>query len=536
MSTRHGWTGTPAIRVAFQAPATPAVGVVVCPPFGQEGVVAYRTLRHLADELESRGIASVRYDPSGRGDSAPDDDPDAPVQSAETAATLLRDAGCTRIVFAGLASGVLVAAAAAARSVDADVVLWDPPASGRAWIRRQRALATMTIGSDRVVDGVESLLGVDLTPPAADAIAAIRMPSLPDRHVLVATRPGAVPPAGLGSVEHIEVAGTGELLDGTSMRARIPGGAVTAIADWVDAVTRSATAGAGNAPVLDDLVVPAACGEPVVVERIVSLGPDQLFGIETAPAEAHPGLPVVLLHNGAAEHRVGAGDYQVALARALARDGVRAVRFDRRGTGESGDVRADESSLLFTQEWIDDQDAVIAALGVSGGHLAIAGMCSGAWLAAHAAAAAPRLVVEISPNDYRRRPAAPGDDAEAARAVEDITAARQWLRDRWNRWVPAPVRLRLAWRRPTGSIAGHLRRIVQAGTRTVLVVSPLDAAIFEQLGGPDALARIGGDVEVVRVPDGDHSLFAPRMRATVIELVRHRVAAAFPAGVVEHRG
>ena len=53
MSTLHGWSGSPAVRVAVQLPPAARAGVVVVPPLGQEGVIAYRTLRLLADRLEA---------------------------------------------------------------------------------------------------------------------------------------------------------------------------------------------------------------------------------------------------------------------------------------------------------------------------------------------------------------------------------------------------------------------------------------------------------------------------------------------------
>lgn len=584
-TVRHGWTGEPAIRVALHLPATPdalrhpaddgpeearpassTTAVVVCPPLGQDHVVAYRTLRLLSEELSARGVASVRFDPSGTGDSAPDDSPDAPVTSALTAAALLRDAGWARVVFVGLTSGALIAAEAARRLPGAGLVVWDAPASGRAWVRRQRALATMSMGADRTVGDRESLVGIDLAPGLADRLAAMTIGSDGDGPVLAVTRPGAPVPPGLapGAV-HVDPPGTAELLDGTSMAARIPGGVVEVVADWA----RDAFVGAAGAPSgPDGLDVPAASASteppgasdvdrltaPVhlddhllvrhpdgdVVDRVTTLGPDRLFAVESVPAGAGPRLPVVVLHNGASEHRVGAADYQVDLARQLARDGVRVVRFDRRGTGESGPVSADELDLMFSQEWIDDQAAVVKAVRAgaagAGDDLAVVGMCSGAWLAARSAPEAPRLVIEISPNDYRRKPAAPGAYVDAAREVEDVSAARHWARDRFNRWAPPWLRLKLARRGPAGDVGAHLGPVVQAGSRSVLVMSPLDAEVFDQLGGADAVEQLGGGVEVVRVPEGDHSLFAPRMRATVAEIVRARVAEAFgtagPGGAV----
>ncbi|TCK62904.1 alpha/beta fold hydrolase [Curtobacterium sp. PhB136] len=525
MTTHHGWSGLPAIRAAVQVPPSARAGVVICPPLGQEGVIAYRTLRLLADRLEARGVGSVRYDPSGRGDSGPDADPDAQVRSAVRAAAVLRTTGVSRIVFVGLASSAFVAAAAA-RDEDA-LVLWDAPESGRAWLRRQRALASITIGPSRVVDDVQSLIGIDVDPAEAAVLSALRFaPRTAATAVFV--RPGGRPPKALGDVQPVEVPGTAELLDGTSIHARIPSDAVDRVVSWIDEHVPAATVRT-RPPVLDT-VVDLDHG---VAERIVHLGPEALFAVETAPARSADDGPVVVLHNGAAEHRVGATDYQVTLARALAREGARVVRVDRRGTGESSVVCGQERDHLFAQEWIDDQSEIVAALGVPADRLALVGMCAGAWVAGRARAEAPRLVVQISPNDYRRRPAAPGSYSDAVRAVDSPSPARLWLRERYNALVPEELRARIARRDRAGGVVEHVRPLVTNGTDVVLITADEDAELFHRLGGGTALRRWapggpGGSVALVHVPGGDHSLFSPTMRAAVLAEVRSRVAAAFP--------
>ncbi len=523
MSTHHGWSGAPALRVAVQLPPSARAGVVLCPPLGQEGVIAYRTLRLLADRLEARGVASVRYDPSGRGDAADDDAPDAQVRSARHAAALLRRSGVDRVAFVGLASAALVAAAAA-DDEDA-LVVWDAPASGRAWLRGQRALAAITIGADRVVDGVESLVGIDLPPAELAVLGALGFAPRTGPTVAV-VRPGAAAPRALGAVEVLEVPGTAELLDGTSIDARIPEAAVDRIAARLDEW----------APVSASPTVPPALVEVLdvderVSERMVRIGPNGLFAIETVSSAQDEDAPVVLLHNGAAEHRTGAVDYQVALARTLARDGARVVRVDRRGTGESSAVRADEDTFLFAQEWVDDQHTVVAELRIPSERLAIVGMCAGAWIAGRAVDDNPRLVVEISPNDYRRTPAAPGSYAESAQAVADASPLRRALRGPYNRLVPARVRDAIARRGSLGGVVGHLAPIVEHGTDVVVVAAPEDIERFERYGGRRAVRRWGVRVSVVEVPDGDHALFSPAMRRAVVTEVRSRVAATFPTRV-----
>ncbi|TDW74236.1 alpha/beta hydrolase family protein [Curtobacterium sp. PhB25] len=525
MTTLHGWSGSPAVRAAVQLPPAARAGVVICPPLGQEGVIAYRTLRLLADRLEARGIASVRYDPSGRGDGAPDTDPDAQVRSARHAAAVLRTSGVQHVAFVGLASAALVAAAAAE---DTDALLvWDAPASGRGWLRRQRALATITIGSERIVDGVESLIGIEVEPDEATALSALAFAPRTGPTVAL-VRPETRAPKALGPVETVEVPGSAELLDGTSIHARIPGAAVDRAVAWLDAWAPTAAAPVVP-PVLDEVLDV----DGRVSERIVHLGPDALFAVETVSSAQHHDAPLVVLHNGAAEHRVGATDYQVDLARALARDGARVVRVDRRATGESTSVREDERSFLFAQEWVEDQSAVVADLGTPSDRLVLVGMCAGAWLAGRSADEAPRLVVEISPNDYRRQPAAPGSYEDAVRAVDAPSARRLWVRRRYNAVVPKALREWIARRDRVGGVVEHVRPLVEHGTDVVVIAAPDDAALFDRLGGPKALRRYGGvgrrgSVSIVRVEDGDHSLFSPVMRRAVRAEVRSRVAATFP--------
>ncbi|WP_420364419.1 alpha/beta hydrolase [Curtobacterium sp. L3-7] len=526
MTTTHGWSGSPASRVAVQTPPSVRAGVVICTPLGQEGVLAYRTFRLLADRLEARGVASVRYDPSGRGDSQDDADPDAPVRSARNAAAVLRTAGVERIVFVGLASGALIASAAATE--DDGLVLWDAPESGRAWLRRQRALATLTIEATRVVDGVETLVGIDLDPAQAAAVAALVHVERDPRSTLVLVRPGARGPRAVGGLPVVEVPGSAELLDEMSIHARMPVQAVDTLVAWVDEHVPTATV--ASRPPRVDAVLDLDSG---ISEHVVHLGPESLFAVETVPAGAPDDAPVVVLHTGGAEHRVGGNDYQVALARALAEDGARVVRVDRRGTGESTTVSAGEHNHLFAQTWVDDQDAIVSALGVDGDRLALVGMCAGAWLAGRSAALSPRLVVEISPNDFRRRPAAPG--GHSAAAAWSPSAARLWIRSWYDRVVPQVVRAHVE-RSRTGGVLQHVRPLVAAGTEVVVIAAPVDIATFERLGGRAALERYApgphpGSVSLVPVPDGDHALFSQGMRRTVVSEVRSRVAALVPERV-----
>lgn len=521
MSSYHGWFGEPAIWAAVQLPPQAALGVVLCPPLGQEGVIAYRGLRLFADQLEQRGIASVRYDPPGHGDSAPSDDPEAYFDGARRAAELLRSCGCTEICFVGLSSASLIASDVA-RPGDL-VVLWSPQASGRAWLRKARTMATLELGTGRISDGIESLLGLELTPAEAERLSAIKLRLPEGAPTLVAMRTGELTPPGLTEAEVIEVPGTAEFLDTPSMNSVLPVEAITTLAEWL-------ADHAGSRPT--ELTAPALRPELELdnaVERVRWLGPNELFAIECAPKGADENTPTVLLHSGAAEHRVGAGDYQVKLARLLAEDGAASVRADRRSAGETGAVRADEPSLFYSGEWMADQDAIIAALGVPSEKLALTGLCAGGWLAGQQTIEDPRLIVNIHPLEYRVDPAPAGEYVDEVTAEANQLPGKEALRHWYRRFAPVWLRqLRDRWK-GRASAGPFLASATRRAGHTVLIFSDLEKMIFERRGGPRAVARLDG-IELVEVGNADHALYARPTRERIIAEVRAQVAKAFDLG------
>lgn len=527
MSTVHGWTPRSGLRVAVHLPERASLGVVLCPPVGQEGVIAYQTLRLVAEELERRGVASVRFDAPGRGDSGACPDGVTLLDGGSEAAELLREAGCSRIAYVGLASGALAASRAA---TDQDVlVLWDAPNSGRAWLRRQRMLATLTLGQGRFDEesGTETIVGADLSKAdIAELEAAQVTVSVPQRCLVVARRRGHR--ADVHATDRIEVDGMDKLLDSSSLTALIPGAAVTAVVDWLVALSTGDNAAADvelRSPELAEQLSGAG-----FVERIRRLGPERLFAIETLAPQTPADAPVVLLHNGSSEHRSGASDYQVALARELARDGVRAVRFDRRGTGESGEITADSPDLMFTQTWVDDQDAVIADLGLDGDRLAVIGHCVGGWLGGYAAQYRPRLVVALA-QDAFRAPSQPNEVRTLHLQEHTVSPLRRRARAVFNRWAPPRLRYALSRSGVRGDVALHFEGLAANSVPTLLVLTPIDSIVFDRLGGEQALRKLSGPIDVLRLDDGDHALFSRRMRAEVIAEVRARVAAVFAVRV-----
>lgn len=137
-------------------------------------------------------------------------------------------------------------------------------------------------------------------------------------------------------------------------------------------------------------------------ETAVRLGPwRSLIGVVTEPergAEA-PGAPFVLFLNAGILHHVGPHRLHVKLARRLARLGIRSLRFDVSGCGDSG-ARQDRvgrpESLVR-----DTQDAMQAMATLHGAReFVLFGICAGADQAVRTARADPRVAGAVLVDGY----------------------------------------------------------------------------------------------------------------------------------------
>ncbi|GAB2555358.1 hypothetical protein GCM10027065_27580 [Rhodanobacter koreensis] len=124
------------------APATKAV--LLCPPFGQDLVRSHRLYRQLAHALVAEGVAVLRFDYYGSGDSAgssADVDWTRCVDDTLAAADQLRTLSrCDRIVAFGARLGGSIALAAATAAHLVELVMWDPVLDGAAYVARLDAL------------------------------------------------------------------------------------------------------------------------------------------------------------------------------------------------------------------------------------------------------------------------------------------------------------------------------------------------------------------------------------------------------------
>ncbi len=162
------------------------MGVVFCAPFAEEKKCSYRTFHRAAQAFASSGVACLRFDYFGTGDSDgqfTDFSPSRAIDDIVAAADELRSrSGVSDAALLGLRLGGTMALAAAARARAASVVLWQPVVSGQRFfdltIKRQMMRRQLIGGGDKQergggTDDAIDLDGFPLSQAVADEIRSL---------------------------------------------------------------------------------------------------------------------------------------------------------------------------------------------------------------------------------------------------------------------------------------------------------------------------------------------------------------------------
>jgi pimeloyl-ACP methyl ester carboxylesterase len=120
------------------AASGPKAGVVLCYPYGQDYIYAFRAFRTLATRLARGGFYVLRFDYSGTGDSA-DDVESASVSQwtadVSDAVDQVRSKGCSDLSLVGFRLGATLATNAAVQCGGIErLVLWDPVIDGTEYV------------------------------------------------------------------------------------------------------------------------------------------------------------------------------------------------------------------------------------------------------------------------------------------------------------------------------------------------------------------------------------------------------------------
>jgi pimeloyl-ACP methyl ester carboxylesterase len=559
---RPVWLGHPN-RPAFgwwHGPADGRVraGVLLCPPLGFDYLQSQRALRVLADELATAGFCVVRFDYDGTGDSAGGRS-DARLASwsatADSALALLRRHGVTDVCLVGMRFGALFAATAAARDGAVDqLVLWDPCASGRSFLAEERALARLSGGAQTTTPDDGALHAAHIVYDAATLadVGAMRIEECGrplSRRVLVlarADRPrvDALCDATLAreAMDQGEAIGQQELIDRVPPYQELPLTTVRRIVQWLSegACTQLRTVSApeaGGQVVVDGW---RSMGRPVV-ETPVTVPPTGLFGVLTEPGDgdAPREAPLALMLNAGNQHHVGPARSWVELSRRWAAAGIRSLRLDLSGLGDSPFRRPDDSFwTCHKPDAFDDVfETVRWACPDDPSNVVLVGLCSGGYQALESGLILrARGVVAINPAvSFTPAEHLEGADIDPRRRIilpqaNVVSALREGghfggLRERYPD---------LAWRTrimlsPRQRSAKWLAQLVHQGTDTLIICGDGEMRPIRQGLSAAGLRRLrrSGLLRLEHVPGLEHALPVAGERELIHDMVTEHVLSRF---------
>jgi alpha-beta hydrolase superfamily lysophospholipase len=551
-------------------------GVVLCQPLGIEAICVYFSYRTLADRLARLGLAVLRFDYDGTGDSAgAETDPDrleSWLASLTQATDFLTGTGVGAVGMVGIRMGGLLAATEAARRDGVDgLVLWDPCLSGRSFVREQRFLRLLATEGEDQADAAVEAPGIRLEAETVKELADLDMTRTPgtlaDR-TLVLMPPGRSHPRRLEArlagahVEWQEATGQEDLLD--SQLQETPFETIERVAVWLSEALDATPVNVPPPPSGPAAVARGSDGQPIF-ERPVALDGLPLFGMVTEPAGPADGPTVVLVDEGNTHH-IGQSRVWVDLARRLGGQGFRVLRFDLSGNGDSGTRPGQLAHVARAPEAGDDVRRAQAAISPDDpSDVVLIGFCSGAYQIAEGTLTHPtRGACIINPSFSFVPPEKIGSWRRPARQstrrwfVNLATRPAAWASSRLGpeesrRWmnaldigtwpvavasrhgsIPKPVwwlvhRLLLE---QTG--VATLERMVDANVDTLLVCGP-DDLLPVSLGSEGRVRRMeqSDHFRIVILEDLDHSSWPLYQRRRMIDVLSEHLVSRYRAAPTE---
>jgi pimeloyl-ACP methyl ester carboxylesterase len=545
---RSLWLGTPEnpIFARLTTPVTSSIGggLLISPPIGRESRAARRTLRLLAESIAGEGFAVLRYDHFGTSDSSGGFDDDRFfvewTEQIRRGVEFLRSLGAPAVSALGMRLGAtILGRAAQLQNLDlSSVVLWDPCESGRSYLRERAAFEATAQEDDRPestrANEKSEFVYREETKETMRTLTLLEVePEKLAHRILILTRDDRVTSSKLTrqfdavSVEWDATDEQSALLEVELPFAKLPVRALRRIEDWivmskVDGTPLRATSEVTTSP------VDAGPGPMSVRERAIAVGPRGLFAIASEPVGEANG-PWIVMVNGANEDHVGPSRLWVDLSRRWSSYGLRCVRFDFMGLGESPRSGIDPSASESDDPELADINDVIRALSPDDpSNAVLIGLCSGAHVALRAALQLhSRGVCTINPQ------VGPALLRTADRLEESehslFRRVRQSVKD--QPWIG-----KLVWQMcrvvlPTAYSLKVRKALAEAGTEMLLIVSPQDinpfprTPILRSLDQRRLIPTTKCRIDIV--PDMDHDFLNSEGRAKAVAILDDHILNIF---------
>jgi alpha-beta hydrolase superfamily lysophospholipase len=581
-----GWLHLPPAEQAAD------VGLVICKPFGSEAVCGHRSLRAFAEMAAATGVPALRFDYLGSGDSS-NIDPEA-----DQVETWCRDVlaavdelrartDVTRVCLLGFRLGALLATLAAARSDCVDgLILVAPVISGPRYLREMRTTRlgallgvaasepasggegdVVAVGagsmeiSGHLVSGatISALSRVDLVALGAPRVSGMLVI---DRDDLPRARAWVDSLSGLGvQTEYAALAGFVSMMITPPQLTLIPHAMIAATRDWLlrfvsvrqsEARRQLGTAAAG----VSLLPLSKEGINAALSERPVRFGPGgMIFGIVTEPYEGERRRGAVVLVNNGADYHIGAGRLHVLLARRWARLSYVVLRMDLAGLGDSDTRHGRPDNEVFPPAAVEDMRAAIEFMRerYQVEDVTLAGLCSGAYHALRAAAAALPLkrIFMINPETYSWKEGTPIDAMHPADVVRSTGVYRERVLSvaDWRKLLAGKVDvarivricaqrvvlsmesalravLRFLRIRLPNDLGWQLEQIAARGVQTTIVFSRGEPGIeLLRMQGGAAIKRLGERCRVQIIDGADHTFSRSTARAALEKLLSDELLA-----------
>ena len=526
-------------------------GVVVCPPFGRDYLHVQYTLRCLGDEMTARGICTLRLDYDGTGDSAGTGKEPQRVtswlDSIRAAVATMRASGIESVFVVGMGLGATLAS----QVVEADgaidgFVLWDPELSGKTYVSRQRALSAISFNvSTTTSDGSVDLPGVMLDALTAADLRKLDLSDL--RHsatrMLVLVRPDRDPTRlqdrlSGDLVEWGEASGQSRLMDDVS-DIGVATEAVDRIVKWVDTHAQHESQLIAVPGWSGPISIPGPSGRSSIVETPVWVGDTGLFGIVAEPPVPSAG-PTAIFLSVANGHRIGPARTWVDLARTWAEMGLRSIRIDFSGLGDSPLRHKEQQEFDWcAPEAFDDVEEVARWCSPTDpSDVILVGLCASGYQAIDSAFhLSPKGVVAIEPNfSFMPPEIRDGGSIDARRRV---VMGSSPIQERFRNDAPLG-RIRrmfphLAWRAkvwrtpPRQRSAAWLQELDAVGSDVLIVSSEESFRPIRYGASPRLLNQLEGRgrLRLVYMPELEHGLLIAHQRLEVQDLVTEHVRMRF---------